>query len=423
MEKKPNLDFSRQFDVFWWSTLPEIKGSADFICKKIPDDELGKFKLRRLKNHLKVILTNLYVARRYNPKLYVAISMDKNKYFMSHRYPNLYLNYRYVTNLICLLRDYGYLEFHTGIRYDNYGRVSRMKGTSKLYRLFKKYRREGGIVFRRQPPVILRDSNKKNIDFDINIPKIKNIVQNVNKINKCLMRHKVEAILPAGWCDEIRKEFDAEMRKYEGCTKYHRAFNDSSFDLGGRFYGHWSQSIKKNYRGCILIDGEGTVELDYSCLHIFMLYCLEGIATPDGDLYALTGIDKGHRKLIKRAVNMAINADDERSAMQAIHHYIIKDIGGYKTLPYGLTPKIIINAIKETHSDISKYICSGFGKRLQNLDSEIAEKILLNFASRDICCLSVHDSFIIGKCHRDELKSLMERYFREMFNCSASYLI
>ena len=56
-----------------------------------------------------------------------------------------------------------------------------------------------------------------------------------------------------------------------------RIFNNGSWLDGGRFYGSWWQRIPKKWRERIRIDMSPVVEIDYSGLHIVILYALRGI--------------------------------------------------------------------------------------------------------------------------------------------------
>lgn len=407
---KNNLDNSVQFDAKWWSTIPAIKSTADFICKKIYKNGEVCLKENRMKNHLKVILTNLYVAHTVKNKPYIAISLNKCSYKMCRRYHKLYLSYKYVSFLIASLVEFEYIELHKGINFKHFRRNSRIKATQKLVRLFKKYKSDVGVTFRRYIPIILRDDKKNDIDFDINDWQIKEHIVNVNRINKCLSLHSVNAMVPSGEYAEFMMEF----AKYQCQDKYTRIFNNSVFTEGGRFYCHWTQQIKSKYRKYITIDGQPTIELDYSCLHLSMLYGLEDKLPPEGDLYNLVGIDCKYRPIIKKAVNIAINAKDERSTILAIRDEYPDFIQKYGIVPP--SPKVILEAIKHTHPHIQKYLCSNYGVKLQYMDSNIAEKILLHFAKRNICCLCIHDSFIVQTTYQDELHSLMVRYFQDCFH-------
>lgn len=79
--------------------------------------------------------------------------------------------------------------------------------------------------------------------------------------------------------------------------------------------------------------------------------------------------------------------------------------------------KIILQAIKDTHPEIQKYFHCNYGVHLQFLDSQIAEKIMLNLAKMDICCLCVHDSFIVARQFMGVLKEQMEDNFYHKFGC------
>ena len=96
----------------------------------------------------------------------------------------------------------------------------------------------------------------------------------------------------------------------------HRVFNDGSFSRGGRFYGALHLSLPRDLRPFILIDGQPTVELDYSGLHINMLYHMAGIDYLDDPYSACEG--KALRKVYKAVGLIAINAENDKKAYGAI---------------------------------------------------------------------------------------------------------
>jgi hypothetical protein len=63
--------------------------------------------------------------------------------------------------------------------------------------------------------------------------------------------------------------------------KVYRLFNNS-FSQGGRHYGLWIQNIPKNRRAEIILNGEATVEKDYTNLHPRLLYALVGSSLTGG---------------------------------------------------------------------------------------------------------------------------------------------
>ena len=114
-------------------------------------------------------------------------------------------------------------------------------------------------------------------------------------------------------------------------------------------------------------------------------------------------------------MNIIFNAENETKAKQAINDERNKFAKDYPGLTFIPNAQIIIEALREAHPAIQKYFCNGMGVRLQKMDSQIAEKILLTFAEKDICCLCIHDSFIISQKDEQLLRQLMRQYFMEKF--------
>ena len=58
------------------------------------------------------------------------------------------------------------------------------------------------------------------------------------------------------------------------------------FDLGGRLFGGWWQSLEKQRRRSIRLDGEPIAELDFAAMFLRLAYLEVGESPPEGDLYA-----------------------------------------------------------------------------------------------------------------------------------------
>ena len=179
----------------------------------------------------------------------------------------------------------------------------------------------------------------------------------------------------------------------------HRVFNRKSFKLGGRAYGAVHQSIPSEIRPCVFIDGQPTIELDYSAYHPLMLYHLERIDYQD-DVYSVCEGPE-MRKTYKVASLVAINAENERKAYGGISEKLKKE--GIP-LPAGEKPLVrLVHRFKEAHPRIAKYICADMGVRLMYLDSKIMNAILTKLMDQGILGLSVYDSVIVAEQHRDVL--------------------
>jgi hypothetical protein len=68
--------------------------------------------------------------------------------------------------------------------------------------------------------------------------------------------------------------------------------------------------------------------------------------------------------------------------------------------------------IERHHSPLHRLFYTGEGLRLHYVDSQIAERVLLHFAARDIVCLPIHDSFIVQRKHSDELAMVMRAVYK-----------
>jgi hypothetical protein len=189
----------------------------------------------------------------------------------------------------------------------------------------------------------------------------------------------------------------------------HRVYNRKSFSLGGRAYGALHQSILKHLRPCIHIDGQPTVELDYSAFHILMLYHLEGIDYQNDPYEVCEGTDM--RAIYKAVGLVAINAKDERSAYGAIRNEL-RDRG--LPLPAREKPLVgLVNTFREAHGPIARYLFSDIGLTLQNKDSDIMNAILSSLMDKGILGLSVYDSVIVQTRHRDTLYETMVREYQD----------
>ena len=86
----------------------------------------------------------------------------------------------------------------------------------------------------------------------------------------------------------------------------HRVFNRGSFKKNGRAYGAQHQSLSKELRKHILINGQKTLEPDFSAYHMLMLYHMEGIDYAE-DPYGIIG-GPDNRDLFKSVCLISINA-------------------------------------------------------------------------------------------------------------------
>ena len=188
----------------------------------------------------------------------------------------------------------------------------------------------------------------------------------------------------------------------------YRVFNDGTFDHGGRLYGGWWQHIPKLDRSSIFIDGEPTVELDFSGFAIRSIYHQQGIDYRE-DPYSLEPIEayalelgkpRAHfREAIKALTQALLNGSADKHPERA-------------KLALSFLPKFsradVQGMIEQKHALIGGAFRTQEGKRNQRLDSDIAMGVL-EWMQRDAApCLPIHDSFIVRLRDKDNLFNAME---------------
>jgi hypothetical protein len=191
----------------------------------------------------------------------------------------------------------------------------------------------------------------------------------------------------------------------------HRVFNQESWKLGGRFYGSEVQNLPKELRKYITLNGEPTVELDYSSMHVRMLYHLSGLEAPDGDLYDF-GEDRDLNKLVALIV---INCEPEHDEVRAVAAKF-RDSEKRKKLGDEILKHDyignLINDFKAAHPAIAEDFCSGCGPNLQYRDSLIMEDLLKHFVGKGVPIIPVHDSLIVSVSYVDEARQVMKKVYK-----------
>ena len=166
-----------------------------------------------------------------------------------------------------------------------------------------------------------------------------------------------------------------------------RIFSKGSFEHGGRLYAP-IQNYTKETRKYFCLDGEPTIEIDYSSIHPYMLYHKERLEFDGDDPYDLEGFD---RDAVKVAFNVMLNRKGigaNKSAAKTISKAVDCDID---------TAEALEAAIQALHSPIAHHFNTGVGLTLQRRDSDIALLVVNTFVNelkRPIIC--IHDSFIVS---------------------------
>jgi hypothetical protein len=318
-----------------------------------------------------------------NPGGFVSYARRRQWYAERRRYLGARMpGYETVVAAVDRLAEAGYLEHDK--RMPGYrGRQSRFRASEWLISIVEHDRIAPTRPFDPGELIRLRDKDGKLVNYS-------------DTAETRRMRHSLRAINDAMRDVAIDLEADAEAVRIGDIIRFsntavclsprglYRVFN-GDFGCGGRFYGPGYQGLPKRLRHHLLIDGNRTVELDYGQTHPRLLAAQLGVDLGPGDIYA---VDGWPRQIVKRAVNIMINAETMHSALGAIS----LEMGGFAERKRAVE---CAEAIKQRHPQFSTAFCSGAGLQLQLTDSAIAEDVLQRLLRRGMAVLPVHDSFIV----------------------------
>ena len=200
-------------------------------------------------------------------------------------------------------------------------------------------------------------------------------------------------------------------------TDLYRQFNNGSFGEGGRLYGGWWINTPKALRRKITINGQPTVELDFSGCAIRMLYHERGLDY-QGDPYLLDAV-------ADYEAQRGLAPSHFREGVKAITQALINGSKGGKpeliALPAGLSfrPRFkraeVRSMIEEKHTLIADAFGTGAGLRLQRSDSDLALEIVTKLKEQNVVALPIHDSFLVRKVDRFRVGAIMNVYYRNKF--------
>lgn len=409
---------SRPFDVHRWSDYPELTVCLSQLVCELESIEgrarqRGNDDSKRFRDAVRCLVLDLYVAWKTDPDLLVAIQLGNSHYTKTTRYRALFLRWSSFKAAYDLLLQAGYIDVvlagfndpRTGV-----GRTTRIKATEKLIELLTNVRLTIPRIWTRAQGVesiILRDGDKRPVEYDDD-DATREMRTALESVNAHLQRQWIDLRITDRELERLHSRMMLDYMqggRERGAIDLtrrtlNRIFNNGDWLQGGRFYGGWWQSVPKEYRRHITINDKRTSEVDYSTLHPALLYAEVGQRL-EGDAYSI-GARAVPRSLIKTTFNKMLNATDR-----------INPPDQFSEHQAGLNWQQLQDAIVERHAPIRQYFKTGYGLKLQRLDSDLAQEVMLRFIKRGYTCLPVHDSFIVHHAVADDLKDIMLDVFRQ----------
>ena len=343
----------------------------------------------------------------------------------ANEYSNGVMSYRVTTDLIIdsLIKS-GWLIEHRGFYGGLKGFNSRVEATSKFIDWLDAS--DLGIpktkVNKPSKPIVLKDKNKKVIKIPEHLEQeVEQMAAKVTFFNNELEKSHIDLAISNDELHQLNSQMrrtaiqDVTRESYLFLAKKYlqRKFNNGSLKDGGRFYNAWWITVPKEWRKYITINGCPTAELDYTGMHVQLLFAEKGIEV-EVDPYAIDGVDDQFRSVTKLIFMIIFNAPSRSSALKAITTNSkikesrdgkfptgIKDFDGYLSL------------IEREYAPISKYFFSGYGVKLQAFDSAIIENVMLMMLKKhNALTLPIHDSLIVEAKYVQQLKECMIEEFK-----------
>jgi len=418
------LDNATLFDIHKLSEYKEVDNCVaylfDILSKKI--DKFKRKNPSKNKSQLKTLIINLYKNYLDDKTRFVSINLGKSYYEnLESRYNKLFIS-SIMIDIVHALDELGFIKINKGYFSPQKSRMSRIIGTTKLFNLFTKHQFSTQMIQTslEKELIVMRDfvdGKKTDIPYK-DTPLTNQWREDLKKYNELLAKTYIDIPefsdkgikLPSKRNND--QTYTVSLNQSDKVVQ--RIFNNNSWKDGGRFYGGWWQRIPSQYRSRIHFFGIPTSELDFSGLHINLLYLICKKELPSLDPYDIDGIGTYglNRQIVKIILLHIINAKSRKSAVKSITMTINFDTTLYEYVSHNKLDYLsFIDEILITHKSIKKYFFSGQGIKLQNLDAMMAEAVINHFTNIGIPILCIHDSFVIAADKTKDLELIMKDKF------------
>ena len=392
----------------WISTNPTLCAMATTLALLRVEQVTKQRQNRRdFTSAFNVILTEMEVNNAYEAGWRVYVPLNNNLYSGKTRRNPTYTSE--IKDAFLWLINKGYLRKVSGVKTVRGSKSDKTRFLPFAYVLTNKWRK--GIASK---PMSSRTEIRRN--------PLSAYVQVRKDVGRGKTKRKVAIPLTAdvaGYDCVLIEETTNLLRRYDelmsntaitigktpyqsGLTSMTRIFSQGSFDKGGRYYSQ-IQNLRSETRPYIYLNGEPTIEIDYSSFHPALLYGEINKPIPNGDAYAIDGFARDE---VKTAFNVMLNRTGKVStAFESVMEYVCDD---------EVRAKRLVAAILMKHHEIRDSFNTGAGLMLQRKDSDIVTKLLTYFVDNKIPIITVHDSAIVPVRHVQTLKMLMAEIYLEV---------
>lgn len=235
-------------------------------------------------------------------------------------------------------------------------------------------------------------------------------------LNDQLSKLQISCPLPDYAAYERHYDFTSGRSKLRlsGNKQLYRSFSYAD-GRGGRLYGSWVQSVPSSLRQYLVINGRPTTELDYANMQLVLLYAMQGISAPAGDLYEIPG---QLREVMKLVLTVSVGSKTKSDALGAIRKKL-QDDNSIRHRP-GAAEHYYkafwgYHGAVHPHSGKTNQVWA----ELQYADSQIALRVLRYLLEQGIPAIPIHDSFIVQEQHHEALSITMKTAWKDFWPASS----
>ncbi|MGU3656882.1 hypothetical protein [Methylobacterium fujisawaense] len=345
---------------------------------------------------------------------WISYSRSRDFYAAAGRYEGTDYTYASVLGAVATLTDIGMIEERRSKpgSHLSHGLQSRIRPSDRLVDLIG---HAPVSYLGRRSPIVMKGEDGKLLDYQ-DTAETERLVADVAEVNAYLSGIRVEVSPDASDSNWRHTRHHIHARKVrEGketwtCVRptptpeVYRVYGRGSWDMHGRWYGWW-QNLPADRRAELLINGELSIEPDFSALHPTLLYAMRGHVLQH-DPYALRGYE---RSVGKAVLNIAINARTIPVAIGSLmeKRNVLKSDGSPEWV-YGYQETArIVEAVMDANPAIRDDIGSDAGVRLMGIDAGMTHQVMKACSKAGIPVLPVHDSVIAPSSKETDVTAIM----------------
>lgn len=358
---------------------------------------------------IELILANLLNAHSQNYESLVFPTGSKN--FKKTRYLPDYLTERIVVRAVQILEDTGMIVkeagtgkvikvasqlSHTG--YNTVQEATRLKLAEEVDVGLTAYddfevRPNSEVVILKGNKVTPR-STSEFLDYSnnskIGVEVTERIRPKVRAMNEFIAQHEITYL--------------GNVQCNRSATTYSRIFNGGSLEKGGRYFGHWAQTLPSAERKLVRIDGQEVMDLDYQTMFYNLLLSHDGADQPNsGDAFSIPGYEQ-HRTQFKKLAYSMLNSTRKLKAFPEGFNK-----GGW-TDGFSKLKALLISHLPL----LLKYDGTGVGLHLMRMESDIITRACENMMLHNNGFVIMHDGLLVSKDAKYPEECMREAYLSSL---------